>query len=118
MTEKLSTVEFKKRVFDFEAHESWKFEGDLPVIVEFSAEWCPPCKVLAPVLDAIAHEYAGKLRVYEVNTDEEAELAAVFGIHSVPAVLFVPQTGEPRMTVGAIPRAQVLKAMRDVMAVG
>jgi len=117
MTDKLSTAEFRKKIFDFEAGDSWKFEGELPVIVEFSAEWCPPCKVVAPVLEALSQEYEGKMKVYEVNTDEEAELAAVFGVHSVPTLLFVPRTGEPRMSVGALPRHQILKAMKDVMAV-
>lgn len=117
MSEKLSTADFKKKVFDFEANQSWKFEGDLPVIVDFYADWCGPCKMVSPVLDAISQEYAGKLHVYKINTDEEQELASAFGIQSIPSLLFIPKTGDPRMSMGALPKAQILKAMKDVMAV-
>jgi thioredoxin len=117
VSEKLSTADFKKKVFDFEANQSWKFEGDLPVIVDFYADWCGPCKMVSPVLDAISQEYAGKLHVYKINTDEEQELASAFGIQSIPSLLFIPKTGDPRMSMGALPKAQILKAMKDVMAV-
>jgi len=117
MSEKLTTDEFKKKVFDFQAGETWKFEGDLPCIVDFYADWCGPCKMVSPVLDAISQEYAGKLNVYKINTDEEQDLSAAFGIQSIPSLLFVPKAGEPRMSMGALPKAQILKAMKDVMAV-
>ena len=117
MSVKLTTDEFKKKVFDFEANQEWKFEGDLPVIVDFYADWCGPCKMVSPVLDAISHEYEGKLHVYKVNTDEEQELASAFGIQSIPSLLFIPKAGDPRMSMGALPKAQILKAMKDVMAV-
>ena len=117
MSEKLSTADFKKKVFDFEANPSWKFEGELPAIIDFYADWCGPCKMVSPVLDAISQEYAGKLHVYKVNTDEEQELSAAFGIQSIPSLLFIPKTGDPRMSMGALPKAQILKAMKDVMAV-
>ena len=117
MSEKISTDDFKKKVFDFEANEAWKFEGDLPVIVDFYADWCGPCKMVSPVLDAISKEYAGKLNVYKVNTDEEQALSAAFGIQSIPSLLFIPKTGDPRMSMGALPKAQILKAMKEVMAV-
>jgi thioredoxin len=117
MSEKLTTAEFKKKVFDFEANEAWKFEGDLPCIVDFYADWCGPCKMVSPVLDAISQEYAGKLNVYKINTDEEQALSAAFGIQSIPSLLFVPKSGDPRMSMGALPKPQILKAMKDVMAV-
>ena len=117
MSEKMSTDDFKEKVFDFEAGENWNYRGELPAIIDFWAEWCPPCKMVSPVLEAISQEYSGKLKVYKVNTDEEPELSAVFGIHSIPVLMFIPKTGEPRMSVGALPKTQILKAMRDVMAV-
>ena len=117
MSEKLTTADFKKKVFDFEANDAWKFEGDLPVIVDFYADWCGPCKMVSPILDTISQEYEGKLHVYKVNTDEEQELSAAFGIQSIPSLLFIPKSGDPRMQLGAIPKAQILKAMKDVMAV-
>lgn len=117
MSEKLSTAEFKKKVFDFEGNPSWKFEGELPAIIDFYADWCGPCKMVSPVLDAISQEYAGKLNVYKINTDEEQELASAFGIQSIPSLLFIPKTGDPRMSMGALPKAQILKAMKEVMSV-
>lgn len=117
MSVKLSTDEFKKKVFDFEANQTWKFEGDLPCIVDFYADWCGPCKMVSPILDAIGEEYKGKVNVYKINTDEEQELAGAFGIQSIPSLLFIPKSGDPRMTMGALPKAQILKAMKDVMAV-
>lgn len=117
MSEKLTTAEFKKKVFDFEANKEWKFEGDLPCIVDFYADWCGPCKMVSPVLDAIGQEYAGKVNVYKINTDEEQELSAAFGIQSIPSLLFIPKAGDPRMSMGALPKAQILKAMKEVMAV-
>ena len=117
MSEKLTTDEFKKKVFDFEANTVWKFEGDLPCIVDFYADWCGPCKMVAPVLEAISQEYSGKVNVYKINTDEEQALAGAFGIQSIPSLLFIPKSGDPRMSQGALPKAQIIKTMKEVMAV-
>ena len=117
MSQKITTEEFKDKVFDFEKNSEWKFAGDIPCIVDFYADWCGPCKMVSPILDQISTEYAGKLNVYKVNTDEEQELAGAFGIQSIPSILFVPKAGDPRMSMGALPKAQILKAMKDVMAV-
>ncbi len=117
MSTKLTTDEFKKKVFDFQAQTDWKFEGDLPCIVDFYADWCGPCKMVSPILEQISEEYAGKVNVYKINTDEEQELSQAFGIQSIPSLLFVPKTGDPRMSMGALPKPQILKAMKEVMAV-
>jgi thioredoxin len=117
MSTKLTTDEFKKKVFDFQANTDWKFEGDLPCIVDFYADWCGPCKMVSPILEQISEEYAGKVNVYKINTDEEQELSQAFGIQSIPSLLFVPKSGDPRMSMGALPKPQILKAMKDVMAV-
>jgi thioredoxin len=117
MSTKLTTDEFKKKVYDFQANTEWKFEGDLPAIVDFYADWCGPCKMVSPILDQIAQEYAGKVHVYKINTDEEQELAQAFGIQSIPSLLFIPKSGDPRMSMGALPKPKILQAMKDVMAV-
>ncbi len=117
MSEKIDTEQFKSKVFDFEHNSEWKFAGDVPCIVDFYADWCGPCKMVSPILDQISQEYAGKLNVYKVNTDEEQELAGAFGIQSIPSILFIPKAGDPRMSMGALPKAQILKAMKDVMGV-
>lgn len=117
MVEHLTREAFAARVFDFEKSRDWKFAGDLPAIVDFWAEWCPPCKMLSPVLDQIALEFEGKLNVYKVNTDEEAEIASLFGIQSIPSLLWIPMNEQPRMMVGALPRSGLLKLVHEVLNV-
>ncbi|NLI72708.1 MAG: thioredoxin [Bacteroidales bacterium] len=99
----LTTAEFKKLVFNYDANPSeWKYLGDKPAIIDFWATWCPPCKVIAPILEDLAKEYKGKIYIYEVDVDKEQELAAAFGIQSIPTLLFIPMTGEPKAEIGAI----------------
>jgi thioredoxin 1 len=117
MASKITTSEFKQKVFDFEAHQEWQYAGDLPAIIDFYADWCGPCKMVAPILEDISKEYAGKLHVYKVNTDEESDLAQAFGIQSIPSIMFIPQTGQPQMSVGALPKPSILKAIGDVLKV-
>lgn len=117
MSTKLNTAEFKQKVFDYEKNKEWKFEGELPAIVDFYADWCGPCKMVSPVLDKIAEEYAGSLEVFKVNTDEEQELSAVFGIQSIPTILFIPKDGQPQAAMGALPKATIEKVIKDVLKV-
>lgn len=117
MTEHLTKETFKSKVFDFETNKEWKFEGDKPCIVDFYADWCGPCKIVAPVLEDLSEDFSGKLNVYKVNTEEEQELAAVFGIRSIPSFLFVPVEGQPQMAMGALPKDTFIKAFKDVLGV-
>lgn len=117
MSEKINTEQFKEKVFNYEAHTEWKYEGDLPAIVDFYADWCGPCKMVSPVLDQLAKEYEGKIQVYKVNTDEEQELSAVFGIQSIPTILFIPKEGQPQAAMGALPKTALEKAINDVLGV-
>ncbi len=104
MTEHLTKETFLKKVFDYEKNEEWKFNGELPALIDFWAPWCGPCKMIGPVLEELSDEYAGKVNIYKVNTDEEQELGAVFGIRSIPSLLFIPKEGQPKMAVGALPK--------------
>ena len=117
MTESLTKKTFLEKIFNYEAQKDWKYEGDLPAIVDFWAEWCGPCKMIAPVLEEISNEYEGKLRVFKVNTDEEQELSSIFSIQSIPALLFIPLADKPQVAVGALPKETLLKAMKDVLNV-
>ncbi len=117
MTEHLTKETFKSKVFDFENNKEWKFEGDKPCIIDFYADWCGPCKMVAPVLEDLSEVFSGKLNVYKVNTEEEQELAAVFGIRSIPSFLFVPVDGQPQMAMGALPKDTFVKAFKDVLGV-
>jgi thioredoxin 1 len=111
----LTTKEFKEKVYNYDVNKTWKYEGALPAIIDFYADWCGPCKMVAPVLTDIAHDYAGKIVVYKVDTDKENELAAAFGISSIPTLLFIPKAGEPQAAMGALPRQTFDKVIKDVL---
>ncbi len=115
--EELSKKTFCEKIFDYEKKKEWEFQGSLPAIIDFYADWCGPCKMVAPVLEDLSMEYEGKLRVYKVNTEEEQELAGVFGIRSIPSFLFVPTNGQPQMAMGALPKETFVKAFNDVLGV-
>ena len=117
MTEHLTAETFKEKVFNYEESKEWKFEGDLPCMIDFYADWCGPCKMVAPVLEELSEEFDGKLNIYKVNTEEEKELSAVFGIQSIPSLLFVPSEGQPQMAMGALPKDSFKQAIKDVLKV-
>ena len=117
MTEHLTVDTFKEKVFNFEENKEWKFEGEKPCLIDFYADWCGPCKMVAPILEELSEEYDGKLNIYKVNTEEQKELSAVFGIQSIPSLLFVPKDGQPQMAMGALPKDTLEKAFKDVLKV-
>jgi len=113
----LTNEQFKKMIFDYEVNKQWKYLGNKPCIIDFYADWCGPCRVMAPRLDEVAKAYAGKLIVYKVNTDKEQQLAANLGIQSLPTLLFVPQNGKPQSSLGAIPKEALVKAINEVLLI-
>jgi len=115
MAEHLTKDTFKTKIFNFEKNKTWKFEGELPCIIDFYANWCQPCKIIGPIIDELGEEYRGKINVYKINTEEEQELAGMFGIRSIPSILFVPKEGNPQMSVGAIPKDQLKQAIDDIL---
>lgn len=117
MAHKIDKATFIDKVFDFENEQDWNYKGSVPAIVDFYADWCGPCKMVAPILEDLSKQYAGKLEVYKVNTDEEPELASAFGIQSIPSLLFIPLGDKPQMSMGALPKAQLEKAIREVLKV-
>ncbi|TAL59343.1 MAG: thioredoxin [Bacteroidetes bacterium] len=117
MVEHLTKETFLNKVFNFEKSKEWKFEGEKPCIIDFYADWCGPCKMVAPVLEDLANDFEGKLNVYKVNTEEELELASAFGIRSIPSFLFVPAQGQPQMAMGALPKETFIKAFKDLLGV-
>ncbi len=117
MIEHLNQETFKEKVFNFETNKDWKFEGEKPCLIDFYADWCQPCKMVAPVLEELADEYNGKLDIYKVDTESEKDIAAMFGIQSIPSLLFVPTEGQPQMAMGALPKDTFKKAFKDVLKV-
>jgi thioredoxin len=111
-TTMLTAEEFKTKVFDYTKNDTWQFEGDKPAIIDFYADWCGPCKMVAPILEELSIEYEGKLDIYKVDTEVEQELSAVFGIRSIPSMLFIPVNEQPKMQAGALPK-NVLKEVID-----
>ena len=112
----LTKAEFLSKVANYEANPTeWKYLGDKPCIIDFYASWCGPCKTIAPILEDLAKEYDGKIYIYKINTEEEQELAAAFGIRSIPSILFCPTTGAPQMAQGALPKDAFKQAITDVL---
>ena len=115
-TIQLTRADFLKKVADFEKNsEEWVYLGDQPAIIDFYADWCGPCKMIAPFLEELAKEYEGKLYIYKVNTEVEQQLAAEFGIRSIPSLLFVPMEGAPQMAQGALPKDALKQAIDEVL---
>jgi thioredoxin len=111
----LTAQDFKEKVFDYEKGSEWKYKGDLPAIVDFYADWCQPCKMIAPILEELALDYAGKIVVYKVDTENEQELSSVFGIQSIPTLLFIPMEGKPQIAMGALPKQKFEIAIKDIL---
>ena len=113
--EHLTKETFKEKVFDFEKNKDWKFEGQLPCLIDFYADWCGPCKMVAPILEELSEEYKGRLKIYKVDTEDQQELAAAFGIRSIPSMLFCPSDGQPQMAQGALPKPSLKQAIEEVL---
>ncbi len=107
MAKKLTKQDFINDIFDYENETEWKFKGDLPAVIDFYADWCGPCKMVAPVIEQLSEEYSGKINFYKIDTEAEQELSIAFGIQSIPSLLFIPKDGKPQMTAGALPKGSL-----------
>jgi len=99
----LTLQKFKEQIFDYENESEWKYKGDVPAVIDFYADWCRPCKMVAPIMEKLSEKYKGRLKVWKLDTEAERELAAMFGIRNIPSILFIPKKGTPMMQVGAFP---------------
>lgn len=113
--EHLTKQTFLEKVFNYEKNKEWKFEGELPCIIDFYADWCQPCKMVAPILEELSEEFKGKINIYKVDTEAEQELAAAFGIRSIPSMLFCPKDAQPQMAQGALPKDSFVQVINDVL---
>ncbi len=118
--EYLTYETFIKKVWDFESNpEEWNYKGEEPCVIDFYADWCKPCKMVAPIMDEMAEKYDGKVKIYKINTDKEKKLASVFRIRSIPAVLFIPKDGQPMMQTGALPRESYVEIIdKELLKIG
>lgn len=115
--EHLTKETFIEKVYDFKNEKDWKFKGTLPAVIDFYADWCGPCKMVTPILEELSKEYKGKIDIYKVDTEAEQELAGIFGIRSIPSILFVPMGEQPQMAVGALPKNSLVSAFKDILKV-
>ena len=115
MQEHLTLETFKEKVFDYENSQEWNYKGDTPSIIDFYADWCQPCKIIAPILEELEEEYNGKLKVYKIDTEDQQQLAAMFNIQSIPSLLFIPAEGQPQMAIGALPKETFESVIKDVL---
>ena len=109
-TVKLTADKFKEEIFDYTQEKEWNFKGEKPAIIDFYADWCGPCQMVAPILEELSNEYPDVV-IYKVDTEVEQELSAIFQIRSIPSILFIPKDKQPMMQAGALPKA----AMEDVI---
>lgn len=112
-TIKMTAADFKAEVFDYETATEWKFKGSRPAIIDFYADWCGPCKAVAPVLEELSDEFKDQVDIYKIDTDAEAELSGVFGIQSIPTFLFIPLEGSPMMQRGALPKNAFVQVITE-----
>jgi thioredoxin 1 len=115
--EHLTKETFLEKVFDYEKETEWKYKGDKPALIDFYADWCQPCKIVAPILEELQEEYGDELVIYKIDTEDQQELAAIFGIRNIPSLLFIPKDDQPQMAVGALPKETLIKAIEDVLGV-
>ncbi|PID88209.1 MAG: thioredoxin [Bacteroidia bacterium] len=113
----LNESTFKTQVFDYEKNKEWKYEGTVPCIIDFYADWCGPCQRIAPILEELQEEYQGKIQIYKVDTEAEQNLSAMFSIQSIPSLLFVPKDGQPQMSAGALPKDSLIQAIDEILGV-
>ncbi|NOX48036.1 MAG: thioredoxin [Chlorobi bacterium] len=112
----LDVAGFKAKVFNYEENpEEWVFEGDQPAVIDFYADWCRPCKMVAPIMEELAEEYDGQITIYKVNTDKNRELSRLFDIKSIPYILYVPMDGRPHGTKGAMKKEDYKKIFDEFL---
>lgn len=114
MTKHLTLNDFKEKIFDYEKEKEWKYHGELPAIIDFYADWCGPCRMVAPVLERLSTKYEGKINIFKVDTEKEQELSAMFGVQSIPTIVFIPMDGQPRVSMGALPEKEFERIIAEL----
>jgi thioredoxin 1 len=113
--EHLNMDSFQEKIYDYKNNTDWNYKGERPCIIDFYADWCGPCRMVAPILEELSVEFDGKVDIYKVNTEQEPDLAGMFDIRSIPSLLFVPKTGKPQMLLGALPKAKFVDIIEKTL---
>ena len=111
----LTTAQFSERVFDYKNNKDWKFKGDKPCVIDFYTTWCGPCKRLAPIMEELSQTYCDQVVFYKVDTERERELAYLFGINSIPQVLYIPMAGKPMLLQGLYPKENIVQIIDEFL---
>ena len=111
----ISTDQFRTRIFDYKKEKEWKYQGDKPCVIDFYTTWCGPCKRLAPIMEEMSQKYCDQVKFYKADTERERELAYVFGISSIPQVLYIPVTGKPMLLKGLYPKEEIVKIIDEFL---
>ena len=111
----LTTAQFSERIFDYKNNKDWKFKGDKPCVIDFYTTWCGPCKRLAPIMEELSQTYCDQVVFYKVDTERERELAYLFGINSIPQVLYIPMAGKPMLLQGLYPKENIVQIIEEFL---
>lgn len=111
----LTTEQFRERVFDYKADKEWNYRGNKPCVIDFYTTWCGPCKRLAPIMEEMSQKYCDQVVFYKADTEKERELAYVFGINSIPQVLYVPAEGKPMLLKGLYPKEEIIRIIDEFL---
>jgi len=111
----LNKREYKSKVHDYTFSKEWKYKGDMPAVIDFYADWCVPCRTVAPLLDELSIEYAGKVRVFKINSEKDPEVSKAYGISSIPTLMFIPQNGKPSVVTGAQSRQSLKNNIERIL---
>lgn len=111
----ITTDQFRTRVFDYKTNKDWTYKGDKPCVIDFYTTWCGPCKRLAPIMEELSQTYCDQVVFYKADTEQERELAFVFGINSIPQVLYIPTEGKPLLLKGLYPKEEIVKIIDEFL---
>ncbi len=111
----LTSDTFRQYVYDYQNGKTWNYKGSKPAIIDFYADWCPPCRELSPLVEEVAKEYAGKIVVYKVNTDQQKAVTQALGIKGLPTLLFIPMKGKPQVIMGYVPKENLEKGVNEIL---
>ena len=113
--EYMTTEQFRTQVFDYKTEKEWSYKGDKPCVIDFYTTWCKPCKQLAPIMEALSEQYCDEVLFYKIDTEREQYLAYIFGINSIPQVLYIPKQGKPLMLKGLYPQEEIVKIIEEFL---